>query len=213
MWMWGNGGGWKTGDKYSVDSKENVTTMTFLSCLANTYKVTEPHPGKTIRGDVFQQFSQGKIGMITGASFLPTLLEQWKSTVPYGVSTVPTRGHEPTTLGVQDYLMAFKKPGNKDAVSRFLDFFYQRDNYLRFLTEEGFLPTTVSGIAALKTNPDFAPFLDLLGEARFYPQTDPAWTKMVGALKNQLGTAVEPGGSPERVLGELQRTAEQASGR
>lgn len=71
MWMWGNGGDWKTGDSYSINSPANIETMTFLNALANTHKVTETHPGKTVRGDVFKQFSEGKIGMITGAGTGP----------------------------------------------------------------------------------------------------------------------------------------------
>jgi multiple sugar transport system substrate-binding protein len=207
MWMWGNGGDWKTGDKFAIDSPQNIQTMQFLSCLANVYKVTEPNPGKTVRKEVFEQFGQGNIGMVTGASFLPTVLKGAKSTVQYGVSTVPTHGHDPVTLGVQDYLMAFKKDGNKEAVSKFVNFFYQRDNYVRFCDEEGFLPVTLSGVESLKADPDFAPFLDLLVNARFYPQTDPKWTNTVAALKNQLGTAVQPGGDPAKVLKGIQATA------
>lgn len=206
MWMWGNGGDWMTDGEYTIDSDENVQTMSFLNCLANVYEVTEPNPGKTTRSEVFEQFGQGEIGMVTGASFLPTVLKGANSTIDYGVSTVPTHGADPSTLGVQDYLMAFKKDGNKEAVSKFLNFFYEEENYLRFCKDEGFLPVTESGIEALKDDPDFAPFLDLLGDARFYPQTDPAWTKTVGALKNGLGTAVQ-GEDPADVLGTLQETA------
>jgi multiple sugar transport system substrate-binding protein len=207
MWMWGNGGDWKTGDAFTIDSPQNIQTMQFLNCLANVYEVTEPNPGKTVRKEVFEQFGQGKIGMVTGASFLPTVLKGAKSTVQYGVSTVPTHGHDPVTLGVQDYLMAFKKAGNKEAVSKFVNFFYQQDNYVRFCDEEGFLPVTLSGVDALKADADFAPFLDLLVNARFYPQTDPKWTNTVAALKNQLGTAVQPGGDPAKVLKGIQATA------
>jgi len=203
MWMWGNGGSWESGaGKFTVNSAANVKTLKVLNCLANVYKVTESNPGQVNRTDgVFHPFADGKVGMMFGASFAPNLFKGWDSKVDYGVAAVPTNGaQKSTTLGVQDYLMSFKNAGNTTAVSKFLNFFYQQDNYTRFLTSQGFLPTTKSASDALQSNEAFGPFIDLLPSARFYPSTDPAYPAVQGALQNQIGTGVASGADVTSVL-------------
>ena len=61
---------------------------------------------------------------------------------------MPTKadGGTPQTFGVTDYLMAFKKKGNQDAVKAFYDLYYQKDQVNQFIKAEGFLPVTKSGI-------------------------------------------------------------------
>ncbi len=203
IWMWANGGDWESAPgKFTVNSTKNVDTLNVLNCLANVYKVTEPNPGQTNRTDgVFHPFADGKIGMMMGASFAPSLFKGWNSTVDYGVAPVPVNGDiKPTTLGVQDYLMSFKNPGNTAAVSKFLNFFYEKDNYTRFLTSQGFLPATKSASDALVDNPDFGPFLNLLPSARFYPSTDPKFPTVQGAVQNQIGTGVASGADSKSIL-------------
>ncbi|MEU1878633.1 extracellular solute-binding protein [Streptosporangium sp. NPDC020072] len=214
LWMWSNGGDWKSNDQWSVSSDRNVESLNFLSCLANVYQVTQPNPGQTNRTDgVFRPFANGQTGMIMGASFAPSLFKQWNSTVDYGIAPIPVnKGTKPFTLGVQDYLVSFKNPGNTEAVSKFLNFFYQTDNYVRFLTSQGFLPTTKTASAALKDEPDFAPYLDLLPIAKFYPSTDPGFPKAQGTLEAQLGTALTPGADTKSVLDQVQTAATQGNG-
>jgi len=211
IWMWGNGGNWKSGSKWTINSARNVATLKFMVDLANRYKVTESNPGKTNRtAGVWSAFAQGKVGMAMGSpgTFVGMLKKNPK--VHYGIAAIPVNtGQKPVTLGVEDYLMAFKKSGNQAAVKDFLDFFYEKANYARFLTSEGFLPTTKSGSSALASNPTFAPYLKLLPGARFYPSDDPAWPKVQGAVQNELGTAFNS--NPKKVLDNLQKVAEQAS--
>jgi multiple sugar transport system substrate-binding protein len=212
IWMWGNGGNWESSPgKFTVDSAENVKTLKVLNCLSTVYKVTEANPGQTNRTDgVFHPFANGKVGMMFGASFAPSLFKGWDSTVDYGVAPVPVNGDiKPFTLGVQDYLMSFKNPGNTTAVSKFLNYFYQEDNYTRFLTSQGFLPATTSASMALESNPDFAPFLKLLPTARFYPTTDPAFPAVQGAVQNQIGTGVASGANEKAILTAINGAATQ----
>jgi multiple sugar transport system substrate-binding protein len=206
IWSWGNGGNWKVGNDWTINSPQNVQALNMMNCLANVYKVTEANPGQTNRTDgVFHPFADGKVGMMAGASFAPSLFKGWNSKVNYGVAPLTTNaGVKPFTLGVQDYLMSFKKPGNTAAVNKFLNFFYQPANYTKFLTSQGFLPATASASAKLKANPDFAPFLKLLPTARFYPSTDPAFTKVQGAVQNQIGTGVAVGANTQGVLDAIQ---------
>jgi multiple sugar transport system substrate-binding protein len=210
IWQWGNGGDWESAPgQFTVNSPQNVDTLTVLNCLANVYKVTQDNPGQTNRTDgIFHPFADGKVGMMSGASFAPNLFKSWKSTVKYGVAPLPVNGTvKPFTLGVQDYMMSFKNPGNTTAVTKFLNFFYQQDNYVRFLTSQGFLPATKSGSTALQTNADFAPFLKLLPTARFYPSTDPAFPAVQGAVQNQIGTALASGADEKSILDSIQKAS------
>jgi multiple sugar transport system substrate-binding protein len=114
-------------------------------------------------------------------------------------------------LGVQDLLMSFKKPGNTAMVRTFLDFVYQKSNYLSFVQGEGFLPTTNSASAAMASDPVTGEGIKLLPEAKFYPATNPAWNKVQSTVQSQLGTAIAPSANPSSVLGQIQQIA-QTSG-
>ena len=144
--MWNNGGDWKAGDAWAINSDKNVQTLSFLADLANRDKVTQVNPGKTNRTDgAFQLFKDGKVGMVMGFSPLAAQLDT-EGKVSYGVAEMPTNTGKSVTLGVEDYLMAFKKKGNQEAVKKFLDLYYQPENITRWITAEGFLPVTKSGL-------------------------------------------------------------------
>ncbi|MBO0784585.1 MAG: extracellular solute-binding protein [Actinobacteria bacterium] len=216
LWMWSNGGGWVTpSGKWSINSAKNLQAMNFLRTLANTDKVTEPNPGKTQRtAGCWASFSEGKVAMTEimplgtfQTSFMSKSKVKWASSPwPRASMSVPE-----FTLGVQDVLMAFNRPGNTLMVKKFLDFVYQKSNYLKFIQNEGFLPTTKSADQALASNPVAGEGIKLLPKANFYPVTNPGWNKVQSAVQSQLGTAVEPGTSPGQVLNSLQQIA-QSSG-
>ena len=150
IWLFNNGGDWKTDGKWTINSAKNVETLTFLKKLRSTDKVTQNNPGKTNRTDgAFALFKSGKAGMVVGFSPLAGALDKDKK-VDYGVAPMPDQGRRraPQTYGVTDYLMAFKKPGNQDAVKAFYDLYYQPDQVNTFIKAEGFLPVTKTGVQA-----------------------------------------------------------------
>jgi multiple sugar transport system substrate-binding protein len=214
IWMWNNGGDWKSGEAWSIDSDRNVQTLSFLADLANKHKVTQVNPGKTNRTDgAFQLFKDGKVGMVMGFSPLAAQLDA-EGKVDYGVGEMPTNTGTSVTLGVEDYLMAFKKKGNQESVKKFLDLYYQPQNITRWIAAEGFLPVTKSGLKEMSGNPKLAPYLAALPNARLAPTTDPAWDKVKLDVQQNIGLAVQPGGDPREVLGRLQKNATAAeSGR
>src|SRR5258708_25895282 len=113
--MWNNGGDWKSGEAWAINSEKNVQTLQFLASLANRHKVTQVNPGKTNRTDgAFQLFKDGKVGMVIGFSPLARQLDA-KGKVKYGVAEMPTNLAKSVTLGLVDYLMAFKKKDNRAA--------------------------------------------------------------------------------------------------
>jgi multiple sugar transport system substrate-binding protein len=211
IWMWNNGGDWKSGDAWSINSEKNVQTLQFLAALANTYKVTQVNPGKTNRTDgAFQLFKDGKVGMVMGFSPLAAQLDAEKK-VNYGVSQMPSNTGTAVTLGVEDYLMAFKKKGNQDAVRQFLDLYYQPDQITRWISAEGFLPVTKSGLQKMGGNEKLKPYLDALPSARLAPTTDPVWDKVKLDVQQNIGAAVQPGGDPKQVLDRIQKNAAESA--
>jgi multiple sugar transport system substrate-binding protein len=210
IWMWNNGGDWKSGDAWTINSDKNVQTLQFLAALANTDKVTQINPGKTNRTDgAFQLFKDGKVGMVMGFSPLAAQLDAEKK-VSYGVTQMPSNAGTPVTLGVEDYLMAFKKKGNQEAVRQFLDLYYQPDQITRWIGAEGFLPVTKSGLQKMSGNEKLKPYLDALPSARLAPTTDPVWDKVKLDVQQNIGAAVQPGGDPKQVLDRIQKNAESA---
>jgi multiple sugar transport system substrate-binding protein len=211
IWMWNNGGDWKSGEAWAINSDRNVQTLSFLADLANKHKVTQVNPGKTNRTDgAFQLFKDGKVGMVIGFSPLAAQLDA-EGKVDYGIGLMPSNTGASVTLAVEDYLMAFKKKGNQENVKKFLDLYYQPENITRWITAEGFLPVTKSGLRQMSGNPKLRPYLDALPNARLAPTTDPAWDKVKLDVQQNIGLAVQPGGDPKQVLDQLQKNATAAA--
>src|SRR5262249_4833212 len=211
VWMWNNGGDWKSGDQWTINSDKNVQTLSFLAGLANVHKVTQVNPGKTNRTDgAFQLFKDAKVGMVMGFSPLAAQLDA-EHKVNYGVTQMPTNVGTPVTLGVEDYLMAFKKKGNQEAVRQFLDLYYQPEQITRWITAEGFLPVTKTGLQKMSGDEKLKPYLDALPSARLAPTTDPTWDKIKLDVQQNIGAAVQPGGDPKQVLDQLQKNAAESA--
>jgi len=211
IWMWNSGGDWKSGEAWAINSDKNVQALRFLADLANRHKVTQVNPGKTNRTDgAFQLFKDGKVGMVMGFSPLAAQLDAERK-VRYGVAEMPTGVGKAVTLGVEDYLMAFKKKGNQEAVKQFLERYYQPETITRWITAEGFLPVTQSGLQRMSANAKLKPYLDALPNARLAPTTDPAWDRVKLDVQQNIGLAVQPGGDPKQVLDRLQKNAAAAA--
>jgi multiple sugar transport system substrate-binding protein len=211
IWMWNNGGDWKSGDRWTIDSDRNVQTLQFLADLANRHRVTQVNPGRTNRTDgAFQLFKDGKVGMVMGFSPFAAQLDA-EGKVEYGVAAMPTNVDAPVTLGVEDYLMAFKKKDNQEAVKQFLELYYQPENITRWIAAEGFLPVTKSGVERMSGNAKLRPYLDALPKARLVPTSDPVWDRVKLDVQQSIGLAVQPGGDPRQVLNGLQQRATAAA--
>jgi multiple sugar transport system substrate-binding protein len=212
IWLFNNGGDWKTDDKWAINSPQNVETLNFLKKLSVTDQVTQHDPGKTNRTtDGFPLFTSGKAGMIVGFSPLQASLDTDKK-VDYGIAPMPTKdGSTPQTYGVTDYLEAFKKPGNEAAVKAFYDLYYQPDQVNKFIKAEGFLPVTTSGVKQFSSDPSLKVYLDTLPNAHLTPTDDPNWDKVKLAVQQSIGAAVEPKGNPQTVLDTLEKQAESGN--
>ncbi len=211
MVMYNFGGNYLTNGKWTINSAQNVTALQWLNTMA-TNKLTEVNPGRTNRtaSGTWQLFASGKAGMVIGQSALQDQLKQAPN-VQYALAPFPSAdGSHSKSLGITDYLMAFKKSNNQSAVQQFLDFAYQAANYNTFIANEGLLPVTSDEQQALSSNPTFAPYIAALKTAVFPPVGEKSWDAVLGAMKNSLGLAVQ-GQDPKKVLNELQAAATSGS--
>jgi multiple sugar transport system substrate-binding protein len=212
LWMWSNGGNWvNNAGKWTINSPKNIQTLNFLNKLANVDKVTEPEPGATNRtSGCWADFASGTaamteimpLGTFETSSMKGSSVKWASAPWPRSNTSIPK-----FTLGVQDVLMAFNRPGQAAMDRTFLDFVYQKNNYLNFVTREGFLPATRSASQALAHNAVDATGIALLPSAKFYPLAQANWTSVQAAVQSQLGTAMNPGASTSQMLNSLQQDA------
>ncbi|WP_348788590.1 extracellular solute-binding protein [Leifsonia sp. NPDC080035] len=206
IWFYGAGGGYGDEKKLTIDSAENVAGATEMQKIIKD-GLTEANPGSTNRTPLLNVFIQGKIGMQIG---LPPIVGQIKDKNPslnYGIAPIPTKDGSSFTLGVADHLMAFKsKTDKKDAIKKFLDYFYSADVYSKWVTAEGFLPTTKTGADKMASDETIKPFLDVLPDAKFYPATNPNWSAAQGAIQSQIGQLGQ-GADPATLLKSIQAKA------
>jgi multiple sugar transport system substrate-binding protein len=213
----GSGGSGYTDDigTYTIASTPNVQTFTWLKDELVDKGLTGPvAPGRLNRADAFAAFADGQVGMLNGH---PTLIQQAaRKGVKFGMVPMPGRtGKAKASMGVADWMMAFKQNGHADQIGDFLGFVYSEKNVLAFSREYGLLPVTSSAsdtMSASDASPDKAlhPFLDQLATSQLYPVGKTSWAAVSAAVKKNIGQAVAPDGSPSGVLTRLQATATAA---
>ncbi|MFJ8628637.1 extracellular solute-binding protein [Kitasatospora sp. NPDC093550] len=208
IWMLENHGGYQDAKgAYAINSPANVETFTQLKSWVDA-GLTEQSPASVNRTELAKDFASGKVGMLNG---IPTQLNDVKAMDVTWTAMPSKDGATKATLGVADWMMAFKKGGHKDQIKAFLDFAYRKDNTVAFDKEYSLLPVTQSALAALQADPDekaLAPFLAALPTATFYPLSDPTWPAVSAQVKTQIGTAVS---DPGKALDALQQAARQAA--
>ncbi|WP_443051174.1 ABC transporter substrate-binding protein [Streptomyces sp. NBC_00228] len=214
QWLLGGGGGY-TDDigTYTLDSKQNVATFTWLRDDLVAKGLTGPvAPARLNRADAFAAFANGDVGMLNGH---PTLMQQaTKKGVKFGTVPMPGRnGKAKSTMGVADWMTAFKKDGHREQIGDFLDFVYSEKNVLAFSREYDLLPVTNSASQTMeesKEDKDLRPFLDELPLSTLYPVGNTSWAAVSSDIKQRIGQAVAANGSPAGVLGQLQASASLA---
>ena len=210
IWMAGNGGGFGDETEITVDTPENLEAAEFMKRMIDD-GLTQSDPGATQRTPMINVFIQGQIGMVYGLPQTVGQIEAENPELNYGLANIPTASGEPATLGVADRLMSFKNDGDKaEAVTAFMDHFFAPENYVEWVSTEGFLPTTISGAEEMSDDETLAPFLEMLPSAQFYPTSNPAWNATDGAFKSlfgQLGQGMEAA----EVLQQIQAEADAAA--
>jgi multiple sugar transport system substrate-binding protein len=165
---------------------------------------TNPSPATQTRYDLQDMFAAGKLAMVIAPNQLPTYVADKGGSINLATANIPANeGKSSSSVGVMDRVMAFKDDAAPDqakrdeAIGKFAQFFYNPENYVGWVSMEGFLPAVNSAVGALvERDPSFAAWLDVLGGCQFYPQTLPEWPQVkqgvIAAEQNALtGASVQ----------------------
>ncbi|MGW1075392.1 extracellular solute-binding protein [Streptomyces sp. NPDC002537] len=211
MWFLSAGGGYTDANGvYTIDRTENVQALTWLRDELVGKQLTGPgDPSRTNRQEVFDAFCRGEVGMLNGH---PTLMQQAEQKgIEYITAPLPgVKGKARSTMGVADWMMAFKQNGNRDQIGTFLDFVYSSKNVLEFTGQYDLLPVTSAASKAMASDDSrkkLQPFLAQLENAEFYPADKTSWAAVSKAIKEKVGATVKTGGDPASVLSEILREA------
>ncbi|MEV6674105.1 extracellular solute-binding protein [Streptomyces sp. NPDC051162] len=211
MWFLAADGGYTDANGlYTIAHAENVKALEWLRDELVAKKLTGPlDPARTNRQEVFDAFCKGDVGMLNGH---PTLMQQADAKgIKYITAPLPgIKGKSKSTMGVADWMMAFKQNGNRDAIGTFLDFVYSTKNVLDFTGQYDLLPVTSSASAKMAADParkKLKLFLEQLESAEFYPADKTSWAAVSKAIKEKIGSTVKNGGDATSVLSEIEREA------
>ena len=179
-YIWNNGGDFTDADgNWTLDTPENVEAIEYaISLVKDGY--TNSDPATETRYDLQDLFGAGKLAMMIGPNSIPTYIAEGGSTINYAFAAIPTNGGNPSvSAGVMDRFMCFDN-GHSDekieAIKTFFDYFYDDARYSDWVLMEGFLPATSAGgeiVAA--SDPDMAPWVDIVGSCKFYPTAKAEW--------------------------------------
>ncbi len=211
QWLLSGGGGYTDNvGTYDIDSTQNVKTFTWLKDELVGKGLTGPTPpAKLDRAEAFAAFTRGDVGMLNGH---PTLMQMAaKKGVKYGMVPMPgVNGHTQATMGVADWMMAFKQRGNREEIGKFLDFTYSTENVLDFSREYDLLPVTNSAAEQMTDNKGdkaLAEFLEELPTSQLYPVGKTSWAQVSVQVKKYIGKAVDTNGNPASILTQIQTKA------
>ncbi|WP_432076606.1 extracellular solute-binding protein [Streptomyces wuyuanensis] len=215
IWMLSGGGGYRdrNGGSYEIDSERNIGTFTWLRDNLVGPGLTGPvAPGKLDRAQAFEAFTRGEVGMLSGH---PTLMRRAEQKgIKVGMVPMPgVDGEARASMGVADWMMAFRQNGHRREIGRFLDFAYSDKNVLEFSDRYDILPVTVSASEAMAADSEHKrlwKFLEALPTSELYPSGEVSWAKVSASVKRNIGDAVAPKGDPAAVLTRIASDAAKA---
>lgn len=185
-YTWGNGGGFVDAEgNFALNSAENVEAINYaLGLIKNGY--TNPNPETQTRYDLQDMFAAGKMAMIIAPNQLPTYVADKGGNINMATANIPANeGKTSSSVGVMDRVMAFKdeaapdQAARNEAIGKFLKFFYDPENYVGWVSMEGFLPAVNSAVEALvASDASFAAWLDVLATCQFYPAAKSEWASV-----------------------------------
>ena len=211
-YVWNNDGGFVDEDgNVALNSDKNVEAIEFAIGLVNK-GYTNPNPATQTRYDLQDMFGAKKLAMLIAPNQLPDYLQQKEyEGVNFTTAALPVNeGAQPGATGVMDRVMAFRddsypdQAARNEAIGKFLTFFYAPENYVGWVSMEGFLPAVNSSVAALvEANPSFEAWLAVLDSCKFYPTAIDNWDAIKQGVIDVEQQALT-GGDVKTLLDELQ---------
>ena len=212
-YTWGNGGGFVDADgNWALNSAENVEAIEYAIGLVNK-GYTNPNPATQTRYDLQDMFAAGKLAMVIAPNQLPTYVSDKGGSINMKTAAIPANeGKVASSVGVMDRVMAFKdetapdQAARNEAIGKFLTFFYNPENYVGWVSMEGFLPAVNSAVEALvASDASFSAWLDVLGTCQFYSTAKAEWDAVKQGVIAVEQSALT-GGNVQELLDNLQKT-------
>ena len=206
-YIWNNGGDFTDADgNWTLNDPKNVEAIEFIVGMVKD-GLTNSDPANETRYANQDMFGAGKVAMMIGPNSIPTYIADGGYTVNWGVAGIPCTTGNSIAHGVMDRFMCFDN-GYSDAemaaITTFFDAFYEDQSYSDWVLMEGFLPATSAGGEAMAAaDPDNAAWIDIVGTAKFYPQSKAEWADVKTGVINVEQQALQ-GGNVQELLDALQ---------
>jgi len=206
-YIWNNGGDFTDAEgNWTLNSAENVEAIEYIIGLVNA-GLTNSDPANETRYDNQDMLGAGKVAMMIGPNSIPTYVADGGYDVNLAVASIPCTTGSSVAHGVMDRFMCFDNGYTDEelaAVTTVIDAFYDDAPYSDWVIMEGFLPATSAGGEALKAaDPSQAPWLDIVGSAKFYPTAMTEWADVKQGVIDVLQQALL-GEDVQTLLDDLQ---------
>ncbi|MFD4242960.1 extracellular solute-binding protein [Streptomyces sp. NPDC058525] len=213
-WILGGGGGYtgSTG-RYTIDSQQNIDSLTWLKENLVEKGLTGPvRPERLNRKEAYAAFVRGEVGMVNGP--LSLLRAAKAAGIKVGTTPMPGRVRDANdTPAVVDWIMAFKRNGHRAELGNFLDYLFSDKNVREFAIRNNLLPVTVSVTNQMETDAkheDLRAFLRALPTSVSPPLDKISWASVSNSTKKNIGSAMSRDGSPAEALRRVSDVAIEA---
>ena len=206
-YIWNNGGSFvDANDNWTLNDAKNVEAIEFIVGMVQD-GLTNSDPANETRYANQDMFGAGKVAMMIGPNSIPTYIADGGYDINWGVAGIPSTTGNSIAHGVMDRFMTFDNgysDAEMEAIKTFYDFFYEDTRYSEWVMMEGFLPaTTAGGEAMAKADPDNAAWIEIVGTAKFYPQSKAEWADVKTGVIEVEQKALQ-GGNVQELLDALQ---------
>ena len=206
-YIWNNGGDFTDAEgNWTLNDPKNVEAIEFIVGLVED-GLTNSDPATETRYVNQDMFGAGQVAMMIGPNSIPTYIADGGYSVNWGVAGIPSSTGNSIAHGVMDRFMTFDNGYTEEemaAITTFYDFFYEDTRYSEWVLMEGFLPaTTAGGEAMAAADPANAAWIEIVGTAKFYPQSKAEWADVkTGVI--EVEQAALQGGDVQQLLDDLQ---------
>ena len=206
-YIWNNGGDFTDAEgNWTLNREENIEAIEFIVKMAKD-GLTNSDPAQETRYKNQDMFGAGQVAMMIGPNSIPTYIADKGFTINWGVAGIPSTTGTSVAHGVMDRFMTFDNgytDAEMEAIKAFYDFFYEDTRYSAWVMMEGFLPATSAGGEAMAAaDPANAAWIEIVGTAKFYPQSKAEWADVkVGVI--EVEQQALQGGDVQALLDALQ---------
>ena len=206
-YIWNNGGDFTDAEgNWTLNDPKNVEAIEFIVGMVKD-GLTNSDPATETRYVNQDMFGAGKVAMMIGPNSIPTYIADGGYSVNWGVAGIPASTGNSIAHGVMDRFMTFDNDYTEEqmaAITAFYDFFYEDARYSAWVMMEGFLPATSAGGEAMAAaDPANAAWIEIVGTAKFYPQSKAEWADVkTGVI--EVEQAALQGGDVQGLLDALQ---------